>query len=95
MDAKFGPDGALYVLDYGGGFFTSTPSRRCGRSATPAARRRRARRRAAIPIGAVKVKFSKGGSGGVSYQWDFGDGTTSTEANPTHTYAEAGATRRS
>lgn len=25
-----------------------------------------------------------------SWAWDFGDGTTSTEANPTHTYAEAG-----
>ena len=24
-----------------------------------------------------------------SYEWDFGDGQTSTEANPTHTYAEA------
>jgi PKD repeat protein len=26
----------------------------------------------------------------VGYQWDFGDGTTSTEANPTHTYAQHG-----
>ena len=23
-----------------------------------------------------------------TYQWDFGDGTTSQEANPTHTYLE-------
>jgi len=27
---------------------------------------------------------------GDTYLWDFGDGTTSTEANPTHTYNEAG-----
>jgi gliding motility-associated-like protein len=26
----------------------------------------------------------------VSYEWDFGDGTTSTEINPTHTYNDAG-----
>ena len=25
-----------------------------------------------------------------AYAWDFGDGTTSTEANPTHTYSAAG-----
>ena len=34
--------------------------------------------------------FSSAGSGGVSYKWDFGDGTpTSDEPKPTHTYAEA------
>ena len=27
---------------------------------------------------------------GVEYYWDFGDGNTSTEANPTHTYTEEG-----
>ncbi len=27
---------------------------------------------------------------GLSYNWDFGDGNTSTEVNPQHTYAEAG-----
>lgn len=25
-----------------------------------------------------------------TYEWDFGDGTTSTEANPSHTYTQAG-----
>lgn len=29
--------------------------------------------------------------GGGSYEWDFGDGTTSTEENPVHTYTELGA----
>jgi len=27
----------------------------------------------------------------VSWEWDFGDGTTSTEQNPTHSYEEAGS----
>src|SRR5690606_39300764 len=33
------------------------------------------------------VQFTNTTSGDVSgYEWDFGDGTTSTEANPTHVY---------
>ncbi len=31
-----------------------------------------------------------GGTGNVSYLWNFGDGTTSTQAYPTHVYASAG-----
>lgn len=31
-----------------------------------------------------------GGSGTVTYLWDFGDGNTSTSANPTHTYTTSG-----
>ncbi len=29
-------------------------------------------------------------SGAVKYKWDFGDGTSSTEANPTHSYTKVG-----
>lgn len=39
------------------------------------------------------VNFSSsasGGSGGLSYQWSFGDNNTSTEASPSHTYSAAG-----
>lgn len=37
------------------------------------------------------VTFSSGCSeNGESYQWDFGDGETSLQPNPTHTYATAG-----
>lgn len=32
-----------------------------------------------------------GVGGAVTYSWDFGDGTTSTAANPTHTYTQQGA----
>lgn len=34
--------------------------------------------------------YAKSGSTTVSYQWDFGDGTTSNLAHPTHTYATNG-----
>lgn len=42
----------------------------------------------------LAVNFSStvigAGDGGVAYAWDFGDGSTSTEAAPSHTYASAG-----
>lgn len=38
-----------------------------------------------------RVKFTNLSSGNsVSYLWDFGDGTTSTEKNPLHVYAQSG-----
>lgn len=33
---------------------------------------------------------SEGGEGELTYSWNFGDGTSSNEANPEHTYAAAG-----
>ncbi len=36
------------------------------------------------------VDFNNQTIGGVSFEWDFGDGITSTEASPTHTYTDFG-----
>ena len=89
MDAKFGPDGALYLLDYAGGFFSLDPNQKLlrvtydGGPATPAP----AATAANVQGTPLEVAFTGARSGGVSYAWDFGDGTTSTEANPRHTYA--------
>jgi PKD repeat protein len=38
----------------------------------------------------LTVEFTDESDGAVSWLWDFGDGTTSTEQNPTHTYTHAG-----
>jgi parallel beta-helix repeat protein len=43
-------------------------------------------------IAGISADFSSSCSeNAVSYEWDFGDGGTSTQANPSHTYSEAGS----
>lgn len=92
MDAKFGPDGALYMVDYAGGFFSLHPNQKLikisytGGAATPAP----AATATSLHNRPLTVAFTGEKSGGVSYKWDFGDGNTSTEANPRHTYAKVG-----
>lgn len=39
----------------------------------------------------LMVEFTDNSIFAVSYSWDFGDGNTSTDMNPTHTYAASGA----
>src|SRR5262245_42129304 len=91
-----GPDGALYYVDIGFGVGTENPAgiRRIRwvlgsqppvavASATPTSGQ------APLP-----VTFSSAGSGPagatLTYSWTFGDGGTSTQANPTHTYTAPG-----
>ncbi|HVQ93144.1 MAG TPA: ThuA domain-containing protein [Mycobacteriales bacterium] len=93
MDWKFGPDGALYVLDYGTGFFNATARSALwridytGGPATPAPTATATPAAGEPPL---TVGFTGSRSGGVSYRWNFGDGATSTQANPTHTYRFGG-----
>ena len=44
-----------------------------------------------VPVGCApyNVQFENT-SQGTSFQWNFGDGTTSTQTNPSHTYTEGG-----
>jgi hypothetical protein len=94
MDAKFGTDGALYVLDYGGGFFSLDGRQKLSRvtyhggPATPAPA---VVGRATGQGTPTSIGFSGARAGGVSWAWDFGDGTTSTAANPRHVYTEGGS----
>ncbi|MGI5229749.1 ThuA domain-containing protein [Actinoallomurus sp. CA-142502] len=95
MDAKFGPDGALYMLDYAGGFFSLDPNQKLirityhGGAATP--NPSEATTRAVQQSTPNTVAFSSRKAGGVSWTWDFGDGSkVSHAADPTHTYLSFG-----
>ena len=94
-----GPDGALYYVDLGysdiSGTFGVSKIRRIS-SSNPTCRRwlRHRHRRTQGPT-PLTVNFSSAGSSDpegqpLTYSWNFGDGTTSTQANPSHTYTVAG-----
>ncbi|EHR50887.1 PKD domain protein,protein of unknown function (DUF1080) [Saccharomonospora marina XMU15] len=88
MDAKFGPDGALYLLDYAGGFFSLHDNQKLiritytGGEPTP----KPTASVTELQNKPLTMAFTGERSGGVSYHWDFGDGATSAEANPVHAY---------
>ncbi|MEV4313657.1 PQQ-dependent sugar dehydrogenase [Actinocrispum sp. NPDC049592] len=96
MDFKFGPDGALYVVEWGTGYGGGNSDASIVRvdylgnsQANPIAKAGADRTNGPAPL---TVNFSSAGStdpGGsaLTYSWNFGDGTTSTAANPSHTYA--------
>ncbi|GAB1818808.1 lectin [Herbidospora sp. RD11066] len=96
MDMAFGPDGALYVLDYGTGNNNQALYRieyigQANRN--PIARASSDKTSGAAPL---TVGFSSSGSsdpegGSLSYSWNFGDGTSSTSANPSKTYSANGS----
>ncbi len=102
MDMEFGPDGALYILEYGDGYFAENPDAQLARidfvgkkgnyspkpkaSATPAAGKK-----------PLRVKFSSAGTKDrngdkLRYRWDFnGDGKfDSSKRNPVFTYKKNG-----
>jgi glucose/arabinose dehydrogenase len=96
MDMQFGPDGALYVLDYGTGFFNGDINSALYRYDHVGAGGNRAPTAVAnanVTSGPapLTVTFSSAGStdpegGPLTYTWTFGDGSSSTTANPSHTY---------
>ncbi|GLF98328.1 ThuA domain-containing protein [Streptomyces yaizuensis] len=98
MDMTFGPDGALYVLDYGTAWFGGDHNSALYRienatgGRSPVAEATAARTSGKAPL---KVAFSSAGTSDadgdpLTYQWDFGDGHHSTAAHPTHTYRANG-----
>ncbi|MFD3520045.1 carbohydrate-binding protein [Streptomyces sp. NPDC058653] len=98
MDQAFGPDGALYVLDYGTGGNNQALYRVeyvGGANRNPVAKAAADKVSGPTPL---TVAFSSAGSTdpegkALTYSWNFGDGTTSTAANPSHTYTTNGTFR--
>ncbi len=101
MDFEWGPDGAMYVVDWGSGFNGNNSDSGVYRvdytqgSVSPIAR-------AAADVtntaaSTLAVNFSSAGSSHpfgypITYSWNFGDGTAaSTAANPSHTYTAPGS----
>ncbi|WP_246074269.1 ThuA domain-containing protein [Nonomuraea terrae] len=99
MDMAIGPDGALYVLDYGSGYFGGDENSAVyrieyikGRDRSPVAVAEADKTSGKTPL---TVTFSSEGSAdpegaAITYAWDFGDDTTSTDANPVKTYTDDG-----
>ncbi|MEU6119314.1 PQQ-dependent sugar dehydrogenase [Streptomyces sp. NPDC047117] len=97
MDMAFGPDGALYVLDYGTGYFNGDENSALYRieNATdghsPVAEAKVDRTSGQAPL---KARFSASATDAdgdaITYAWDFGDGSKSTTQNPSHTYKKNG-----
>ena len=98
MDMAFGPDGALYVLDYGTAWFGGDENSGLYRieNATdghsPVAQAAASKTSGQAPL---RVQFSSEGTtdqdgDAVTYSWDFGDGGKSTAANPTYSYKKNG-----
>ena len=94
-----GPEGALYYVDLGysdiSGTFGVSKIRRIEfiqSDLPPVAMASASPTQGPTPL---TVNFSSSGSSDpegqpLSYSWNFGDGTTSTQANPSHTYTVAG-----
>lgn len=92
VDMKIAPDGSMYYITYYPGrmyqvtYNTDNPAPTANATADQT-------KGASVPF---TVNFSSEGSSDpegqpLTYLWDFGDGTTSTEANPSHTYTERGS----
>ncbi|MEV0564832.1 ThuA domain-containing protein [Dactylosporangium sp. NPDC050588] len=99
MDMEFGPDGSLYLLEWGSNFGGGNNDSGLYRiDYVQGGRSPIAKASANVTNGnaPLSVQFSSAGSidpdpgNTISYLWTFGDGTTSTAANPAKTYTANG-----
>ncbi|MFJ6821570.1 ThuA domain-containing protein [Streptomyces niveus] len=98
MDMEFGPDGALYVLDYGRAWFGGDENSAVYRienianGRAPVAKATSSKTSGKAPL---RANFSSAGTADpdgdeITYAWDFGDGGKSTEPNPSYVYKKNG-----
>jgi cytochrome c len=100
MDMEFGPNGSLYTLEYGDGFFSENPEAQLARTDFVRGGRSPVPKVSATPTAGqppLAVSFSSAGTSdpdgdSLKYQWDFdADGKfDSTKQNPTFTYKQRG-----
>ncbi len=99
IDMAFGPDGALYLLEYGSGWFSQNADSKLVRiEYTEGNRAPLAKLEADKTIGGVPLTVNFTGRNSIDYDgdslaytWSFGqDSATSTDTNPVHTFEEAG-----
>ncbi|MET8151982.1 PQQ-dependent sugar dehydrogenase [Actinoplanes sp. NPDC049668] len=100
MDLEFGPDGSLYVLEYGDGFFSENPDAQLARIDYVRGNRTPIPRVSATPTSGaapLTVTFSSAGTtdpdgDSLRYAWDFnGDGVVDSRApNAVYTFTQNG-----
>ncbi len=99
IDMTFGPDGALYVLEYGSGWFSQNPDSKLARIEYTAGNRAPiAKLEADKTIGGVPLTVQFAGRNSIdydadplTYKWNFGnEEAESSETNPSYTFEEPG-----
>jgi cytochrome c len=101
-DIELGPDGAIYLIEWGLNFnygsYDVNPDagiyrieqRTGGLPALATATASPGSGRAPLEVRFTGELSDRGADDPPTYEWDFGDGETSTEPNPTHVYEEVG-----
>lgn len=99
IDMEFGPDGAMYLLEYGANYFADNPDARLVRIEYAADNREPIAMAAANKSAgavALEVDFTSAGSfdydegDSLSFSWSFGDGETATGPTVNHTFDSTG-----